>query len=83
MATYYVDVDTWTDDGVTYRGKIYAGEYHYWVVHDVPTDNYEARSPFLVSEEVHHPVCKACRYQTDEHHTEEKGCMFDSGWVED
>lgn len=86
MATYYdtSSFDIWTDEGVTYQGVLSPeGLFYYWVVHGVVTDDYIDRS----SSEVPNPVCRACRYQTDEGHTEEKGCMFDSGssdgWVED
>ena len=75
MATYYdaSTFDTWTDDGVTYQGVLTPeGEFHYWMVHGVEAEDYASRSPTEDDE----PACKACRYQTDDGHTEEDGCMF-------
>jgi hypothetical protein len=75
MATYYdaSTFDTWTDDGVPYQGVLTPeGEYHYWVVHGVEAEDYVSRSPTEDDEQ----ACKACRYQTDDGHTEEEGCMF-------
>jgi len=88
MATYY-DVssfDTWTDDGVTYQGVLTPeGEYHYWVVHGVGVvQRRERYFTILPDEAVRSPIeddepsCRACRHQTDDGHTEEKGCMFGS-----
>ena len=82
MATYYdaSTFDTWTDDGVPYQGVLTPeGEYHYWVVHGVEAEDYAShcrgplRRPRTEDDE---PACKACRYQTDDGHTEEEGCMF-------